>query len=392
MQIPDFITSTDTLRQFCERAAHETFLTVDTEFMRERTYFPKLCLVQVGTSNDAVAIDPQAEGMDLEPLFALLKREDIVKVFHAARQDLEIFYQLMGTLPANLYDTQIAAMVCGYGESAGYERLVNDMLNETLDKASRFTDWAKRPLSERQIRYALDDVTHLRSIYTKLSEQIERENRTSWIAEEMAAMADPNNYAPDPQSAWKRLKVKSRKPEFLQMLRCVAAFREQRAIDKNLPRGRVLRDEVVLQVASENPETEDELLAVRGMKGTMSHYSITALTEQMHEARLAPKETFPSVPPRPKPLNAGGESCAEMLRMLLKQAAEEAHVVPRLITDRAEMEHVIRGTIPLQEARFMKGWRYEVFGKKAEAWLAGKLHVVGTRTKYGYNVEWKQLS
>ena len=392
MQIPDLITTTEALEQFCKAAESETFLTVDTEFMRERTYFPKLCLVQVGTSNDAVAIDPLVEGIDLTPLFELLKREEIVKVFHAARQDLEIFHQLMGGMPANVYDTQIAAMVCGYGESAGYERLVNDMLDEKLDKASRFTDWAKRPLSERQIRYALDDVTHLRKIYEKLCMQIEQEGRASWIAEEMEAMGAAENYAPDPQTAWKRLKVKSRKPEFLQMLRCVAAFREQKAIDKNIPRGRVLRDEVILQVASESPETEEELLAVRGMKGSMSHYSITALTELMHEARMAPKDTFPTMPPRPKPLNAGGETCSDMLRMLLKQAAEEAHVVPRLITDRSELENVIRGTVPLKEARFMQGWRYEVFGQKAEQWLAGKLHVVGTRGKHGFGVEWRSVT
>ena len=227
MQIPDLITTTEALRQFCDNAASESFITVDTEFMRERTYYPRLCLVQVGTSTDAVAIDPLAEGMDLSPLFALMQREEMVKVFHAARQDLEIFHHLTGTLPKNIYDTQIAAMVCGHGESAGYERLVNSMLKETLDKASRFTDWSVRPLSSRQIRYALDDVTHLRHIYIQLSEEIEKAGRASWIAEEMAAMGNPDNYAPHPDTAWQRLKVKSRAPEFLNMLRCVAAWREQ---------------------------------------------------------------------------------------------------------------------------------------------------------------------
>ena len=392
MQIPDLIADTETLAAFCQTLKGEAFITVDTEFMRERTYFPQLCLLQVASSKEAVAIDPLAEGIDLAPIFDVMRDASIRKVFHAARQDLEIFHHLMGEMPSNMYDTQIAAMVCGFGESAGYERLVTDMLGGTLDKASRFTDWAKRPLTPRQIRYALDDVTYLRDIYTKLQTRLAADGRDVWIAEEMAELANPALYAPDPDSAWQKLKVKSRASAFLQVLRAVAAWRERRAVQRDLPRGRVLRDDVVLQIAAEAPETVDAMQEIRGMKGQMSPESMEQLVELILQAKLAPKEDFPTPPPRPQSLGAAGEACLEMLRMLLRQRCDEANVVPRLIADRDELEQLVRGATGDAAPRCMHGWRYEIFGRDAEAWLSGKLRAQAKQTKKGYGVEWTRIS
>lgn len=392
MQIPTVITKTADLEAFVAKASNEPFITIDTEFIRERTYFAQLCLLQVATAEEAVAIDPLAEGMDLSSLYTLLLNEKVMKVFHACRQDLEIFYHAIGEMPKNVYDTQIAAMVCGYGESVGYEKLVNALVGASLDKASRFTDWARRPLSDRQLHYALDDVTHLRVVFAKLRERIEKDGRTGWIEEDMAELTDPSRYRTNPFEAYKRLRVKSRAPEYLQLLRAVAAWRESMAVEKNVPVQRIMRDELALQVAAMKPESEDDLREVRGINHQVSRENMRELVEVLMQARMAPRETWPEPGARPQGLTPSQDSCCELLRMLLKQRCDEAHIVPRLLASRDELEEVIRGDVALADAHFMHGWRYEVFGKDAEAFLSGKLAVSALQRGKGYAVQWQAVT
>lgn len=384
------ITTNEALAEFCASFAQEEFITVDTEFIRERTYFPNLCLMQVGTSREAVAIDPIAGAqMDLTPLYRAFADARLMKVFHAAKQDIEIFVHDSGRVPEPLYDTQIAAMVCGYGESISYENLVRDLVGASLDKASRFTDWARRPLSDRQLNYALDDVIHLREVYKKLKSRIEAESRAPWIEEEMARLADITQYRVNAQDAWRRLKVKSRSPEALQILREVAAWREERAAQRNLPRQRVLRDEIVVQIAGAMPESVEDLLQVRGLAGQVSRESLEALVERIHQARLAPKESFPQPEPREKPMPAAQEACLDQLRLLLRQCAEDAHVVPRLVADRDLLEDIVRGRVALSDTVIGQGWRYEVFGRAAAALLTGQSQASVQPFRGGFGLVWQ---
>ena len=244
------ITDTDALSAVCAEFAKEDFVTIDTEFMREKTYYPQLCLVQLGIDEKAVAIDTLAEGLDLAPLVDLLKNRDVLKVFHAARQDLEIFYHLCGELPAPVFDTQVAGMICGFGDSVSYDKLVQSLTGVQLDKSSRFADWSHRPLSEKQIGYALADVIHLRPVYRALVDSIEKSGRAEWIAEEVEKMSEPALYDPDPDTVWQRLKVRSGKPKFLAVLQQIAAFREREARQRDVPRNRILRDDVLMDIAA----------------------------------------------------------------------------------------------------------------------------------------------
>lgn len=386
------ITTSEELVSFCATFKGERFLTVDTEFIRERTYFPQLCLMQVATSKEAVAIDPLAPGLDLTPIYAAFADESLLKVFHAASQDLEIFVHDCGAVPKPIYDTQIAAMVCGFGESASYETLVRELIGAKLDKASRFTDWARRPLSDRQLAYALDDVIHLRGIFEKLEKRINEENRGDWIAEEMHDLAALSKYKVDTSRSWMRLKVKSRAPEYLQLLRAAAAWREEQAIKKNVPRQRLLKDEWVVQVAAQMPETAEELMNVRGINGQLSKDMMASLVEVLNEARLAPKEDFPKAEERYKPMPAAQEACYDQMRLLLRQCCEEWHVVPRLVADKDELEDLVRGKTPFADAHIAHGWRYEIFGKRAEGLLTGKLSAQVTPFKGGYGLVWKEAS
>jgi ribonuclease D len=383
------ITTTEDLLQFCATFGDEQFITVDTEFIRERTYFPQLCLMQVATSNEAVAIDPIAgPEMDLTPLYDAFANESLVKVFHAASQDIEIFVKQSGRVPYPLYDTQIAAMVCGYGESISYENLVRDIVGASLDKASRFTDWARRPLSDRQLVYALDDVIHLRVIYEKLKARIEAYGRADWITEEMNASADITKYRVDASRAWLRLKVKSRSPEVLNMLRAAASWREEMAAKKDVPRQRILKDDWVVQVAMQMPQSVEELMEVRGINGQLSKESMASLVEALHVARMAPKESFPKPEERDKPMPAAQEACLDQLKLLLRQKAEDYHVVPRLVADKDELEAVVRGKLALEQAHFGHGWRYEIFGAAAKDLLAGKLSARVQPHRGGYGLVW----
>jgi ribonuclease D len=371
-------TTTEALVAFCERIKDEEFLTIDTEFIRERTYFPQLCLLQVAGDNDVAAIDPLAEGIDLTPFLEMMHNPNQMKVFHAGGQDLEIFYQLTKTVPQPLYDTQIAAMVCGFGEQIGYETLVRELCGGTLDKGSRFTDWAKRPLTDRQIKYALEDVIYLRDIYRVLSKRIRDAGRDSWIEEEMAEAASADTYAVDVYSAWKKLKVKSRQPEYLNILRAVAAWREKRAIQRDLPRQRVLRDEIVVQLAALAPDSPEDLTELRGVAGTLSRELILA-------AKIAPKETFPEAPVREPALSARHASLVDVLRLLLSQACEEQHVAQRLVCGREELNALVLDNLP-KDHHLLNGWRYEVFGKTAQDLLQGRITLAADKLKKGYGL------
>jgi ribonuclease D len=382
------ITTSAELAEFCATFGDEQFITVDTEFIRERTYFPQLCLMQVATSKLAVAIDPLASELDMSPLYAAFANISLLKVFHAAQQDIEIFVRETGQVPTPMYDTQIAAMVCGFGESVSYENLVGELVGAKLDKASRFTDWARRPLTDRQIAYALDDVIHLRKVYEKLNKRIVDEGRAAWIEEEMTEMGDITKYRVDASQLWKRLKVKSRAPEYLQMLRATSMWREEQAIRKNLPRQRVLKDDYVVQVAAQMPETVEDLLEVRGIQGQLGRDALQSLVDALMEARMAPRDTFPKPEERQKPMPAVQEGCLDQLKLLLRQKAEEYHVVPRLVADKEELEQLVRGTVPFEKTHFSHGWRYEIFGEAAKELLEGKYAAKVVPYKGGFGLIW----
>jgi ribonuclease D len=364
------ISTTAALKEACDRLASEEFVTVDTEFIREKTYYPKLCLVQLGGSDFAVAVDPLAEGIDLTPLFDLLKNPAVLKVLHAAKQDLEIFYHLMDEMPHPLYDTQVAAMVCGYGEQVGYEALVNRMLHEQLDKASRYTDWAKRPLTQRQVDYAIGDVTYLRSIYEKFRTQIKIQKRCTWIEEEMARLEDPELFLIHPEDAWKKLKYKKRKPAYLNTLRAVAAWRERKAQRKNLPRSWVMKDEMLLQIAAMNPENMEELSEVRGSKN-LSENSRRQMLDELEKARQVDKADYPEDEKvSGLELSPAQEGLLDVLRLLLKQVCDEAGVATKLVANKHDLMAFVAAR---EEAVLAHGWRYELFGHIAEGFLKGKI-------------------
>lgn len=291
-----------------------------------------------------------------------------------------------------MYDTQIAAMVCGFGESASYETLVRELVGAQLDKASRFTDWARRPLSNRQLVYALDDVIHLRVVFEKLEARIAADHRESWIAEEMDELSLITQYRIDLQSCWKRLKVKSRAPHYLNLLRAAAAWRETQAMKKNIPRQRLLKDEWVVQVAAQMPETVEDLQNVRGITGQLSKELQSSLVEVLNQARLAPKDSFPQAPERDRPMPAAQEACLDQLRLLLRQKCEESHVVPRLVAGREELEDLVRGKVEFSKSHIGHGWRYDVFGKDAQGLLGGKLSAHVQPYKGGFGLIWSAAS
>jgi len=366
------ITDTPSLAAFCERMKSSDFLAIDTEFMREKTYYPILCLVQVAGEHEAAAIDALAPGIDLTPLHTLLTETGMPKVFHAARQDVEIFYTLSGKIPSPMYDTQVAAQVCGYGESAGYESLVNGITGKSLDKSARFTDWSHRPLTEKQLRYALDDVIYLREVYRELRDEIIREGRESWIEEEMRELSNPSLYVVDPALAWKRLKSRSQHPRVLACLKCIAEWRELEARKKNIPRGRILKDEVISEIAQSNPRSMEELRKIRSLGSHLSNAQWDALFGCIEKSRELPASDFPrsKLPPE---LPDGSEGILDLLRLLLKLRADAHHVTPRLVADRDELEALIRGE--KEGLHCMHGWRFEIFGRDALDLLNGKLSI-----------------
>ncbi|MGB0696097.1 MAG: ribonuclease D [Rhodospirillaceae bacterium] len=357
------ITTTSELSAFIDRLSGETFVTVDTEFIREKTYWPRLCLVQLGGSDEAHCIDPLAKDMDLEPLFALMRNPAILKVFHAARQDLEIFLHLMGDMPQGLYDTQIAAMVCGFGESVGYETLVIKLAKAKVDKSMRFTDWARRPLDKKQLAYALGDVTHLRVIYEALRDQLEASGRTNWVEREMEQIADPGLYLVEPNEAYKRIKARTKSPKFLTLLKELAAWRERTAQEKDLPRNRVLKDEGLLEVAAHPATTPQELLKLRSIsKGIAEGPMGRGLIEAVERAQALPKDQWPQPGQKPD-LPQGLGPVTDLLRVLLKMQCEAEGVAPRLVASSADLELIAANDEA--DVPALSGWRRELFGEAA---------------------------
>ena len=372
------VTETSELAAICEEYAAYPYITVDTEFLRERTYWSQLCLVQMarpgGGDKDGVLIDPLAAGIDLAPLYALMADENVVKVFHAARQDVEIFWHQGKVMPTPLFDTQVAAMVCGHGEQVGYETLVRKVANEQVDKSSRFTDWSRRPLSEKQLVYALADVTHLRVVYEKLSAEIDSAERGHWVAEEMAVLCDPATYDLQPANAWRRVKARAQSPKLLAIVRELAAWRERMAQDRNVPRGRVLKDDALMEIVSAQPKSAEELGRLRLVQREARKPEISEQIIAAVAAGLAlPKEDRPQVdvPPRRR---EGSQAIADLLKVFLKARAEEIGVAPKLIAPAADLEALAGEDEPNVPA--LSGWRREVFGEEALRIKSGELALV----------------
>ncbi len=365
------IADTGSLRALCDRLAASRYITVDTEFMRDTTFWPRLCLVQVASSDEAAAIDAMAPDIDLAPLFALMRDPGVLKVFHAARQDIEIFYHLDGHVPSPVFDTQVAAMVCGFGDQAGYEKLVAKLARASIDKAQRFTDWARRPLTRRMYDYAISDVTHLRVVYEKIAARLERDGREGWLAEEMGTLTDPATYRLDPADAWLRVKTRLRKPRQLAVLREVAGWREAEAQRRDVPRNRVLREEALNEIAAQEPRTREELWKLRSLsRGHIGKDSADALLAIVAEVRAAAPSTYPKERKPAPAANHAGPS-ADLLKVLLKLRCEENDVAQKLVASADDIEAIARDDGA--EVRALRGWRREIFGEDALALKHGRI-------------------
>ncbi len=373
MHIHPLIADSDSLASLCERLARSDFVAVDTEFMRENTYWPDLCLVQIGNQEEAAAIDPKADGLDLSPLLELLvANEEVLKVFHAGGQDLEIVYNLTGKTPHPLFDTQIAAMALGLGEQVGYSNLVESLIGKSLDKGARFTDWARRPLDKRQIDYAIGDVTHLAELFPKMLQRLRKTGRGAWLDQEMERLGDPENYANDPQQAWKRVRIPGRKPEVLGRLKALAAWREQEARRKNLPRGRIMKDETLADIAAHPPANQEGLARVRGLSAGWKNNDIGArLLEALATAIPLPAEEMPARDDRQPGLGKEGALVADLLKLLLKIRSRESNVAARLIARAEELELLAAGR--RDGLAILEGWRFEEFGRDALDLVEGRL-------------------
>lgn len=379
--MPRVVKTTSELRSVCETYSAASYVTVDTEFLRERTYWPVLCLVQIarpqfeGESesdwerDSAVLIDPLADGIDLEPLFALMADPSILKVFHAARQDVEIFHHLSGKVPAPLFDTQVAAMVCGFGDQVGYERLVRSIVGASLDKSSRFTDWAKRPLSDQQLTYAIGDVTHLRVIYEELSRRLDKAGRAGWLTEEMAVLNATDTYETQPEDAWKRLKMRSPSAKVFAVACALAQWREGEAQRRDVPRSRVLKDDALMEIAAARPTTAEGVTSGRmSRRESLSREAVQEILNLIRDASNS------KPPPRPKESakpNASQYALADLLKTLLKANAAKADVAERLIAPSADLERIAIDAEP--DVAALRGWRREVFGEDALRLKRGEL-------------------
>ncbi len=359
------------LAALCASLAQEAYVTVDTEFIRDKTYWPQLCLVQVAGTSVAAAIDPLADGIDLTPLFELMANPAVLKVFHAARQDLEIFYNLTGTVPTPLWDSQVAAMVCGFGESASYETLAGKLANARIDKSSRFTDWSQRPLTEKQLSYALSDVTHLRVIYDKLAKRIEKAGRESWVSEEMAVLTDPKTYQLDPETAWQRLRPRTGNRRFLGILKELAAWREAEAQRKNIPRQRLLKDEALLEAAANAPRSVADLGRMRALSKGMTEGSVgQGILAAVERGTAIPEADCPTLPEKPD-VSGGRAALIELLKVLLKAKCDSNDVAQKLVANSADIETLAMEDSP--DIHALTGWRREVFGEDALALKRGEV-------------------
>ena len=364
------ITTTNSLAEVCGRLQRHPFVTVDTEFLRESTYYPKLCVAQIASTDEAVVVDALADGIDLKPLFNLMADENVIKVFHAARQDIEICWHAAGLIPAPLVDTQVAAMVLGYGDSIAYDQLVQRITGDNLDKSLRFTDWTRRPLSEAQIAYAISDVTHLRDVYVKLQADLDKRGRTEWMREEMRVLTSPDTYRMEPEHAWQRLQTRVRKPKELAVLIEVAAWREREAQTRDVPRGRVLKDDVVGDLAVQAPTTIERLGNLRSLpKGFERSKWGEAIIEAVKRGLARDAKTLPKIE-RPKGA-PNGQATVELLKVLLRMTAERHGVAAKVIATMGDLDRIAgddEADVPA-----LSGWRRELFGDKALALKHGRL-------------------
>lgn len=373
MKIHKLITTTEALIDLCERLAKSDFVCVDTEFMRESTYWPELCLIQIADEHEAAAIDPKAPGLDLSPLLDLLvDNEDVLKIFHAGGQDVEIIYNLTGKTPHPIFDTQIAMMAISQSEQIGYSNLVESWLGLVIDKGARFTDWSRRPLTERQIEYAIGDVTHLAKIFPKILKRLIKTKRGVWLNAEMEKLADPEHYRNDPTTAWLKIKASGRNHAMLGRLKAIAAWREIEAQDKNIPRGRIARDETLADIASHPPKTQADLAKVRGLSPGWKDNEIgKRLMQTLADAQPIPEDELPPKTPRGAPLGKEGALVADLLKLLLKIRAREIDVAARLLARSDDLELLAAGV--RKGISVLEGWRFEVFGKDALDLVEGKL-------------------
>ena len=383
------VTTTEELESACLRMAHDSFVTVDTEFLRETTFWPILCVVQLATDQEALAIDATAEGLDLQPLLRLMADESVVKVFHAARQDLEIFWKLAGVLPTPLFDTQVAAMVCGYGEQVSYSELTQSICGVTIDKSSRFTDWARRPLAEAQIEYAIGDVTHLRDIYKTLSKRVETQGRRSWLEDEMKVLLSPATYEQHPERAWERFKTRARKPRDLAVLMELAAWREREAQARDVPRARVLKDDVLIELSLAAPRGVEALGNLRAFpRGMERSRSGGEILEAIERGLARDPKTLPKITrERRNGVNVG--ATVELLKVLLRQVSEESAVAAKLIATVDDLEAIAasdKADVPA-----LGGWRRKLFGDRALELKHGRLALTVENGKV-VTLEWRDAA
>ncbi len=373
----ELITTTAELADFCARLQGETFVTVDTEFLRETTYYPKLCLIQIAGENDAALIDPLAPGIDLAPFFELMANEKTLKVFHAARQDVEIILKLAGRVPLPIFDTQIAAMVCGFGDQIGYEAIARKLANAQIDKSSQFTDWARRPLTNKQMAYALSDVTHLRTVYVALSQQIEKSSRMAWLEGELADLADPAAYVVDPDNTWKRVKARIQSKKQLAALMEVSAWREREAQAKDVPRGRILKDEAIAEIAIQVPQSKEDLGQLRLLpRGSADSVIGKGILAAVAKALARDPATVPPPRQRGEEMTPAQEAAAEVLKLALKIVSDNEGIAPKLLASSADIDQLAlsdEADIPA-----LHGWRREAFGSLALDLKHGKA-VIGLK-------------
>ena len=372
MQIHPLITRSDELSQLVSRLSKHPFIAVDTEFMRENTYWPELCLLQVASTEEAAAIDPQAD-IDLSPILDLMvENKNVLKVFHAGGQDLEIIHNLTDKVPTPLFDTQIAAMALGHGEQIGYSNLIESLLGHSLDKGARFTDWSRRPLDKRQIDYAIADVTHLATIFPRMVDKLRKNGRGAWLDEEMERLADPSSFAFDAEDAWKRLKLPSRNPAVLGRLKALAAWRENEARSKNLPRGRIIKDDTMGEIAVHPPKNQEELGRVRGLSSGWRANDIgVRLMSALASAKPLEADELPDREPRRPGLTKEGALVSDLLKLLLKIRSKEAGVAAKLIARTDDLEALAAGV--RKDLKILSGWRFEEFGRDAVDLVEGRI-------------------
>jgi ribonuclease D len=370
----EIISTTPDLQNLCAELARDEFVAVDTEFMREQTFWPILCLIQIAGSRREAVIDPLSPDLDLAAFYALMANERVVKAFHAARQDLEIIFVRSGTIPRPLFDTQVAAMVCGFGEQVSYEGLVRSLAGAKVDKSSRFTDWSRRPLSDRQLAYALSDVTHLRTIYAKLKAKLDRSGREPWLQEEMAVLTSPGTYRSDPKEAWRRIKFRTRSRRQLAVLAAVTEWRETEAQTRDVPRNRVIKDDVLVELAVQAPRSVADLKDLRALpKGFSGSRFAEPIVEAVSAALARPESEWPPLGPVVDGRVEGTSAIIEVLRLALKIVCDSEGIAPRLVASTADLEAIAAGA--RDDVALLHGWRNVVFGRTALALVRGDIAI-----------------